>query len=55
VAKQALINDAPEVSPIPVNALEKAALFLCIAVTVILGFWPTPIMKMAETAASSLF
>jgi NADH-quinone oxidoreductase subunit N len=55
VAKQALINDAPDVSPIPVNALEKAVLFLCIAVTVILGFWPTPIMKMAETAASSLF
>jgi NADH-quinone oxidoreductase subunit N len=55
VAKQALVSDAEDVSPIPVNVLEKAVLLTCITVTVVLGFWPTPVMKLAETAASSLF
>jgi len=55
VAKQALVSDSADSSPIPVNFLEKSVLLLCIAVTVVLGFWPAPVMKMAETAASSLF
>jgi NADH-quinone oxidoreductase subunit N len=55
VAKRALVDAPADSSPIPINLLEKAVLFLCITVTVILGFWPTPIMKLAETAASSLF
>jgi NADH-quinone oxidoreductase subunit N len=55
VAKKALVDDASDPTPIPVNGLEKALLLICILMTVILGFWPTPVMKMAETAASSLF
>ncbi len=55
VAKTALVSDAADPSPIPVNVLEKAVLLLCIIVTVVLGFWPAPIMKLAEAAASSIF
>jgi NADH-quinone oxidoreductase subunit N len=55
VAKKALVDPPAETTPIPINLLEKSALFLCIALTVVLGFWPTPIMKMAETAATNLF
>ncbi len=55
VAKQALVSDPSDSSPIPVNPLEKGALFICIAMTVVLGFWPAPVMKLAEMAASSLF
>lgn len=55
VVRQALISDPKDSSPIETSLLEKSVLILCVVVTVTLGFWPTPIMDLAQTAASSLF
>ena len=55
VVRQALISDPKDSSPIETSPLEKAVLILCVVVTVTLGFWPTPIMDLAQMAASSLF
>lgn len=55
VVKKALMSDPREDSPIEVNFLEKAVLLVCIVVTVLFGFWPTPLMDLAQSAASSLF
>jgi len=55
VVRQALISDPKDSSPIETSPLEKAVLILCVVVTVTLGFWPTPIMDLAQTAAASIF
>lgn len=55
VSRQCLISDAKDPSSIEVSLLEKIVLVCCIALTVTFGFWPTPLIKAAETAASSLF
>jgi NADH-quinone oxidoreductase subunit N len=55
VAKHALVSDAKDESPIPIGLVEKIVLLVCIAVTIVLGFWPTPLMQAAQAAASSMF
>ncbi len=55
VVRQALVADAKDPSPIEMNWLEKAVLLVCVLFTVTLGFWPTPIMKVAQAAATVLF
>ena len=55
VAKQALAVEPKDSSPIPITLAEKAVLVLSVVLTVTLGFWPTPIMELAQSAASSLF
>jgi NADH-quinone oxidoreductase subunit N len=55
VVRQALVVDAKDSSPIEINFLEKAVLVLCVVLTVTLGVWPTPIMAVAQAAATSLF
>jgi NADH-quinone oxidoreductase subunit N len=55
VVRQALISDAKDPSPIPVNLVETVLLVICVLVTVTLGFWPTPVMNLAQAAASVLF
>jgi len=55
VAKQALAVEPKDSSPIPMNLAEKAVLVLSVVLTITLGFWPTPIMELAQSAASSLF
>lgn len=55
VARQALISDAKDSSAIPVTLLEKAVLIVCVIVTVTFGFWPTPLMDVAQAASTSLF
>jgi NADH-quinone oxidoreductase subunit N len=55
VVRQALISDPKDPSPIPVTPLESAVLLVCIVMTVTLGFWPKPIMDLAQAAAASLF
>jgi NADH-quinone oxidoreductase subunit N len=55
VARQALVSEPKDPSPIPMTALEMAVLFTCVLMTVTLGFWPKPVMDLAQTAASSLF
>jgi NADH-quinone oxidoreductase subunit N len=55
VVRQALISDAKDPSPIPVNLVETVLLVICVLVTVTLGFWPTPVMNLAQTAASAFF
>ncbi len=55
VVRQALVADAKDSSPIEMNLLEKAVLLVCVIFTVTLGFWPTPIMNVAQAAATALF
>lgn len=55
VVRQALISEPKDPSPIPVTHLESAVLLVCIVMTVTLGFWPKPIMDLAQSAAASLF
>jgi NADH-quinone oxidoreductase subunit N len=55
VARQALISDAKDSSVIPVTLLEKAVLVVCVIITVTFGFWPTPLMDVAQAASTSLF
>jgi NADH-quinone oxidoreductase subunit N len=55
VAKMALVPEPLETSPIEVGTLEKALLLVCVVVTVLFGFWPTPLMDLAQSAAASLF
>lgn len=55
VVKQALIVDPKDSSPIQMNLVETTLLVSCVVITVTLGFWPTPIMNLAQAAASSLF
>jgi NADH-quinone oxidoreductase subunit N len=55
VAKQALVVDAKDPSPIDINLLEKVVLVVCVILTVTLGFWPKPIMDVAQAAATTLF
>ena len=50
-----VVVDPKDSSPIPVDLLEKVTLVVCILVTVVLGFWPTPLMQVAQAAASSLY
>lgn len=55
VVRQALILDPKDSSPIEVGLGEQAVLIVCVALTVTLGFWPKPIMDLAQSAASALF
>jgi len=55
VVRQALISEAKDASPIDMTLLERSVLILCVVITVTLGFWPTPIMNLAQAAANSLF
>ncbi len=55
VARQCLVSDAKDPSPIEISLCEKGVLVACVVVTVTLGFWPTPVMQLAQSAASSLF
>lgn len=55
VVRQALVSEAKDPSPIEINPLERAVLLVCIIFTVTLGFWPTPIMDVAQAAAATLF
>lgn len=55
VVRQALVSDAKDPSPIEMNLLEKGVLVLCVLFTVTLGFWPRPIMDVAQAAATTLF
>lgn len=55
VSRQCLINDAKDSTPIEISLLEKIVLVVCVVFTVTLGFWPTPLMDVAQTAATSLF
>jgi NADH:ubiquinone oxidoreductase subunit 2 (subunit N) len=55
VARQCLVSDAKDPSPIEISFLEKVVLVICVVSTVTLGFWPTPIMNVAKAAAASLF
>ena len=55
VSRQCLIADAKDPSPIEVGFAEKIVLLVCVIVTVTLGFWPAPVMDLAQAAASSLF
>ncbi len=55
VVRQALVVDAKDSSPIEMSLLEQGVLVVCVVFTVTLGFWPTPIMNVAQAAASSLF
>jgi len=34
---------------------EQAVLIVCVVLTVTLGFWPKPVMDLAQSAASALF
>lgn len=55
VVRQALVSDPKDPSPIEMNWLEQSALVVCVLVIITLGFWPTPIMEFAQSAASALF
>ncbi len=55
VVRQALIVDPKDSSPISISPLEKLVLVACVVITVTLGFWPKPVMDLAQAAASSLF
>jgi len=55
VARQALISAPKDDSPIELSWVENAVLVICVLFIVTLGFWPTPIMQIAQTAATSLF
>ncbi len=55
VVRQALMVDAKDTSPIEMNLMEKIILVVCIVSTVTLGFWPTPIMDIAQAASTALF
>ena len=55
IARQALFPEPKDSSPIEMNWLEKSVLIICVVFTITLGFWPTPVMQMAQSAASSLF
>ncbi len=55
VARQALVSEPKDPSPIEMNWVERAVLVISVVFIVTLGFWPTPVMQMAQTAASSLF
>jgi hypothetical protein len=37
------------------NWVETSVLLVCVGVTVTLGFWPTPVMELAQKAAATLF
>ncbi len=55
VARQAFFPEPKDPSPIEMNWVEKSVLIICVVFTVTLGFWPTPVMQIAQCAASSLF
>jgi NADH-quinone oxidoreductase subunit N len=55
VAKQALVVDPKDSSPIEMSLLERSVLVVCVVVTVTFGFWPAPLMNLAQAAAASLF
>jgi NADH-quinone oxidoreductase subunit N len=55
VARQALISAPKDDSPIEMSWIERSALIICVVLIVTLGFWPTPVMQMAQSAASALF
>jgi NADH-quinone oxidoreductase subunit N len=55
IARQALFPEPKDPSPIEMNWVEKSVLIICVVFTITLGFWPTPVMQMAQSAASALF
>ncbi len=55
VARQALFPEPKDPSPIEMNWVERSVLIICVLITITLGFWPTPVMQLAQSAASSLF
>jgi NADH-quinone oxidoreductase subunit N len=55
VARQALFPEPKDPSPIEMNWVERSVLIVCVLFTITLGFWPTPVMQMAQSAASALF
>jgi len=55
VARQALFPEPKDSSPIEMNWVERLVLIICVLITITLGFWPTPVMQLAQSAASSLF
>jgi NADH-quinone oxidoreductase subunit N len=55
VARQALFPEPKDPSPIEMNWVERSVLIICVVFTITLGFWPTPVMQIAQSAASSLF
>ncbi len=55
VVRQALVCEAKDPSPIEMGFLEKVVLIVCVLATVTFGFWPTPIIDIARSAASALF
>jgi NADH-quinone oxidoreductase subunit N len=55
VVRQALVSDPKDSSPIEMNGVEAALLVICVVFTVTLGFWPKPIMDVAQAASSALF
>jgi NADH-quinone oxidoreductase subunit N len=55
VVRQALMVDPKDPSPIEMNLVEKVILIVCIVSTVTLGFWPTPVMDIAQAASTALF
>jgi NADH-quinone oxidoreductase subunit N len=55
VVRQALMVDPKDPSPIEMNLVEKIILIVCVVSTVTLGFWPTPVMDLAQAASTALF
>ncbi|HXL73079.1 MAG TPA: NADH-quinone oxidoreductase subunit N [bacterium] len=55
VARQAFFPEPKDPSPIEMNWVERSVLIICVVFTITLGFWPTPVMQIAQSAASSLF
>jgi NADH-quinone oxidoreductase subunit N len=55
VIRQCFYPEPKDPSPIEMNWVERSALIICVLFVVTLGFWPTPVMRLAQSAASVLF
>ena len=55
IVRQALLVEPKDSSLIEVGPIEKIALGFCVAALIVFGFWPTPLIQMAQAAAASLF
>jgi NADH-quinone oxidoreductase subunit N len=55
IVRQALLVEPKDSFLIEVGPVEKIALGLSVVALILFGFWPTPLIHLAQAAAASLF
>ncbi len=53
IVRRTLVLDSPENKPISISVIEKTALIICMLVTIVLGFYATPLMHVIHRTVGS--